>query len=131
EEEKKQLEAQRPAEIRAMGVTEGTAQNLRIHLRGSHTTLGPEVPRGYLQVVSLSETPLPSSSQSGRLELAQWLTHPDHPLTSRVMVNRIWRWHFGKGIVPSVDNFGRLGEMPTNQPLLDWLAVQFVESGWS
>src|SRR5207244_4689098 len=55
----------------------------------------------------------------------------DHPLTSRVMVNRLWRWHFGRGIVPSTDNFGRLGEPPTNQPLLDWLALRFIERGWS
>ena len=59
------------------------------------------------------------------------MTQKDHPLTSRVMVNRIWRGHFGRGIVPSVDNFGRLGEKPTNQPLLDWLALRFVEQGWS
>jgi len=131
EAEKKQLEAQRTPPLRAMGVSDGNIQNLRIHLRGSHTTLGPEVPRGYLQVVSLSETPPPSGSQSGRLELAQWLTRPEHPLTSRVMVNRLWRWHLGEGIVPTVDNFGRLGEPPTNQPLLDWLAVQFIDSGWS
>lgn len=55
----------------------------------------------------------------------------DHPLTSRVMVNRIWRGHFGRGIVRSVDNFGRLGEKPSNQPLLDWLALRFVQQGWS
>jgi hypothetical protein len=71
------------------------------------------------------------ATQSGRLQLAEWLTGPDHPLTSRVMANRIWRWHLGRGIVPSVDNFGRLGEMPTNQPLLDWLALRFVEQKWS
>ena len=59
--------------------------------------------------------------QSGRLQLAEWLTKPDHPLTSRVMANRIWRWHFGRGIVPSVDNFGRLGEAP-DQPAAARLA---------
>jgi hypothetical protein len=63
--------------------------------------------------------------------LAQWMTQKDHPLTSRVIANRLWRWHFGRGIVPSVDNFGRLGEKPVNQPLLDWLAVEFVKQGWS
>src|SRR6185295_1550039 len=68
---------------------------------------------------------------SGRLELARWLASPDHPLTARVMVNRIWRWHFGQGIVPTPDNFGLLGEAPINQPLLDWLAHRFVASGWS
>jgi hypothetical protein len=65
------------------------------------------------------------------LELAQWLVSPSHPLTSRVMVNRIWRWHFGQGLVATPDNFGRLGERPTHPALLDWLALRFVESGWS
>jgi hypothetical protein len=59
------------------------------------------------------------------------MTRADHPLTSRVMANRLWRWHFGRGIVPSTDNFGRLGERPSNQPLLDWLALEFVRRGWS
>ena len=77
-----------------------------------------------------NQPPIPAQ-QSGRLQFAEWLASPDHPLTSRVMANRIWRWHFGRGIVPSVDNFGRLGEMPTNQPLLDWLAIRFAEQGWS
>jgi hypothetical protein len=76
--------------------------------------------------------PVPiAGRQSGRLELAEWLTQPEYSLTSRVMVNRIWRWHFGAGLVRTPDNFGRLGERPVNQPLLDWLAVRFVESGWS
>ena len=89
------------------------------------------MPRRFLRVIAgENQTPIPAD-QSGRLQLAEWLTRPDHPLTSRVMANRIWRWHFGRGIVPSVDNFGRLGEAPTNQPLLDWLALRFVEQGWS
>ena len=71
------------------------------------------------------------SRHSGRLELAQWLTRGDHPLTARVFVNRVWRWHFGQGIVGSTDNFGLLGDRPVNQPLLDWLALTFVKDGWS
>ena len=71
------------------------------------------------------------SSRSGRLELAAWLTRPDHPLTARVMVNRLWLWHFGEGLVGSPDNFGRLGDRPVNLDLLDWLSRRFVASGWS
>ncbi len=115
----------------AMGITEGKIADLAIHLRGSHWTLGKTVPRQFLKVIAgEKQTPI-GSNESGRLQLAKWITQPDHPLTSRVMVNRLWRWHFGRGIVPSVDNFGRLGEKPSNQPLLDWLAVEFVERGWS
>ncbi len=71
------------------------------------------------------------AEQSGRRQLAEWMTSREHPLTARVIVNRIWRWHFGVGIVASVDNFGRLGDTPTHPELLDWLASRMVESGWS
>jgi len=127
----KQLEKDKPVYPLAMGVSEGTIANCRIHLRGSHLTLGEEVPRQFLRAVSITKQPAIPPDRSGRLEFANWLTDPDHPLTSRVMVNRIWRWHFGTGIVASVDNFGRLGEMPSNQDLLDWLARRFISSGWS
>ena len=132
EAERKQLEESKPDLPRAMGVGENSkVADLPIHIRGSHWTLGKEVPRGFLQAVAVENPPTIPKDRSGRLQFAEWLTRPDHPLTSRVMVNRIWRLHFGKGIVPTVDNFGRLGEAPTNQPLLDWLAVEFVKSGWS
>jgi hypothetical protein len=115
----------------AMAVADGKPQNLRVHLRGSHLTLGEEVPRQFLRVIAGSgQTPI-DNQRSGRLELAEWLTRPDHPLTARVMVNRIWRWHFGAGLVRTPDNFGKLGERPTHPALLDWLARRFVESGWS
>ncbi len=130
EREHKALEAATPDYPRAMGVTENSKiQDLAVHLRGSHWNLGKVVPRQFLSAAG-GQRPLGTQS-SGRLDLAEWMTRKDHPLTARVMANRIWRWHFGKGIVPSVDNFGRLGEAPTNQPLLDWLALRFVESGWS
>jgi cytochrome c553 len=132
EKEHKDPEAATPDLPHAMGVTENAAiGDLPIHLRGSHWTLGKVVPRRFLSVIE-GENQQPIGPQSsGRLQLAEWLTRPGHPLTSRVMVNRLWRWHFGRGIVPSTDNFGRLGEPPTNQPLLDWLAVRFVSGGWS
>src|SRR5262249_11395933 len=69
--------------------------------------------------------------QSGRLQLAEWLTRTDNPLTARVMVNRLWHWHFGAGLVRSPDNFGALGDRPVHQPLLDWVALRFIASGWS
>jgi hypothetical protein len=78
-----------------------------------------------------AQTPAFDEAHSGRLALARWLVSPEHPLTARVMVNRLWRWHFGHGIVRSPDNFGLLGERPDNQPLLDWLAQRFKEKQWS
>ena len=132
DDERKGLEASTPDLPRAMGVTEGSAPaDLAINVRGSHWTLGKVVPRGFLTAVGTSGATPIKDGQSGRLQFAEWLAHRDHPLTSRVMVNRLWRWHFGRGIVPSTDNFGRLGEKPTNQALLDWLAVEFVNRGWS
>jgi len=130
--ELKALEKATPDFPRAMGVREGEKiEDLAIHLRGSHWTLGQTVPRSFLKVVAGDHPPAIGTNESGRLQLAQWLTQPNHPLTSRVIVNRLWRWHFGRGIVPSADNFGRLGEKPSNQPLLDWLALRFVANGWS
>jgi len=131
EADQKTLEAATPDFPRAMGVREGEKiADLPIHIRGSHWTLGEAVPRRFLSVVNVPQPEIAKQS-SGRLELVKWLTRKDHPLTARVMVNRMWRWHFGRGIVPSTDNFGRLGEMPTNQPLLDFLALRFMENNWS
>ncbi|WP_233198911.1 MULTISPECIES: PSD1 and planctomycete cytochrome C domain-containing protein [Pirellulaceae] len=115
----------------AMAVTEGTPENLRIHVRGSHLILGQQVPRGVPLVLQRSEPLSIDDNESGRLQLAQWMVHADNPLTARVAVNRVWRWHFGTGLVPSTDNFGKLGEAPTHPELLDWLAASFVAEGWS
>ena len=126
-----ELEEARPEFEMAMGVTEGVGADLEIHLRGSHITLGKKVPRRMLQII---EGPVPQhkiTEQSGRLELAQWLASPENPLVNRVMANRVWRWHFGRGIVSSVDNFGTLGELPTHPALLDYLAVELGESNGS
>ncbi|MGE3820613.1 MAG: PSD1 and planctomycete cytochrome C domain-containing protein, partial [Isosphaeraceae bacterium] len=132
--EVKSLEESAPAIPEAMAVEEGTAADLKIHLRGSHLTLGEVAPRGFPRVLAPRDAEavpdLPTGS-SGRRELAEWMARPDHPLTARVFVNRIWLGHFGQGIVRTPDNFGRLGEPPTHPELLDWLASRFVESGWS
>lgn len=132
ETEHKELEAATPDFPKAMGIREGQkVEDLAIHIRGSHWTLGEKSPRGFLRVIETGNRIPVEPNQSGRLQLAEWLTQKDHPLTSRVMVNRIWRGHFGRGIVASVDNFGRLGEKPSNPALLDWLALRFIENGWS
>lgn len=99
--------------------------------RGSISEPGDEVQRGFPEVIQLKNIKPTSSEESGRLELAQWLAHPDHPLTSRVMVNRVWRWLIGSGIVHSTDNFGFNGQPPSHPQLLDHLALHFVEKGWS
>jgi cytochrome c553 len=129
--ELKQLEESAPVLPTAMGVVDGTVADTSVHLRGSHLTLGDVVPRRFPQVLAGDDQPRLPDDRSGRLELARWLTDGKHPLTARVMVNRIWRWHFGRGLVPPVDNLGRQGTPPTHPKLLDWLAVRFVEEGWS
>lgn len=129
--ELKEIEKAEPQFPRAMGVTEGTPTNLKINIRGSHINLGEERPRQFLSAIAGGKQIPIDDKRSGRLELADWIASPDHPLTARVMMNRVWRWHMGSGIVRSVDNFGKLGDAPDNQALLDYLAVKFVESGWS
>ena len=129
--EMKKLEGALPQLPTAMGVKEGVAEEARIAVRGSHLTLGRRVNRGVPVVLEIDTALAAPPAGSGRKELAEWLTDSRHPLTARVFVNRLWRWHFGRGIVPTTDNFGFQGEKPTNQALLDWLAVEFVESGWS
>lgn len=114
----------------AFAVTEGKPQNVRVQLRGDPRTLGEEVPRGFLRVLNGGPLP-PQCSGSGRLELAQWLTSPQNPLTARVMVNRIWQHHFGRGLVATPNDFGKRGSPPTHPELLDYLALRFQREGWS
>ena len=117
----------------AMGVAEAeTLTELPIHIRGSHLNLGEPVARGFPEVMRTSlDRPTFNAAESGRLELARWLASPSHPLTARVFVNRVWGWHFGRALVASTENFGKLGNRPTHPSLLDWLARHFMESNWS
>lgn len=109
----------------------------RLLQRGAVESPGPKLTPGVPVILSASngdlerpkETPEESSGQ--RLAFAKWLTNKDNPLTARVFVNRVWQQHFGRGIVETSENFGKMGSKPTNQDLLDWLAVDFMENGWS
>lgn len=109
-----------------------TLSSLPINIRGSHLNLGDPVQREFPEVMRVSAVrPVFPKQQSGRLQLAQWMAGTQHPLTARVFVNRVWGWHFGRGLVGTPENFGRLGDRPTHPELLDWLAIRFMESGWS
>jgi hypothetical protein len=125
-----ELVKRRPEIDDAYALAEGTPSNARVHLKGSPTSLGAEVPRRFLQV--LGGQPLADAAGgSGRLGLARWLTDPANPLTARVMVNRIWQHHFGQGIVQTPSVFGKQGLPPTHPELLDHLASEFMKNGWS
>jgi hypothetical protein len=114
-----------------MAVLDKRPTDAAICIRGDATKRGDIAPRGFLTAAVTPNTKPVNKAQSGRLELAAWLTQPDHPLTSRVMVNRIWLHLFGQGLSRVPDNFGLHGEPPTHPELLDNLALQFVEDGWS
>lgn len=114
------------------GVREGKAiADTEVRIRGEAERLGPTVPRGFLTTFKVGDAPAINQSQSGRLELAKWLTSSQNPLTARVIVNRIWAHLFGTGIVNTVDNFGTKGDVPSHPELLDYLAGKFVQEGWS
>lgn len=126
------IQKEGPSRPEAMTVAEDTQpEDARIHVRGNIRNLGAPVPRGFIQVAVKGQAPAIPADQSGRLQLAQWMTGRDHPLTSRVFVNRVWHWLFGAGIVLSTDNFGVTGDLPSHPELLDYLAVRFMEDGWS
>lgn len=128
---KSRIEASLPAPVYALALLDGDAQDEPVHLRGNYKTLSPApVPRRLLEAI---EGPAPITEQpgSGRLALARRLTDPSNPLVARVYVNRVWHHLFGRGIVPTVDDFGVMGQPPTHPELLDHLAAQFVSDGWS
>jgi hypothetical protein len=116
----------------AYAVAEGTKKvgNARIHIKGNPERAGEEARRHFPRVLGGMELPAEIKG-SGRLELARWLADPGNPLTARVIVNRIWQFHFGRGIVATPNDFGVRGRPPTHAELLDYLAARFVASGWS
>jgi hypothetical protein len=114
----------------AYAVSEGKPVSVPIQRQGDPERPGRVVPRGMPKSLGAAPVPVPADA-SGRLQLAEWLTRPDHPLTARVLVNRLWQHHFGRGLVATPNNFGTRGEPPTHPELLDWLADRFVKSGWS
>jgi hypothetical protein len=154
----KKLEASLPHPVSVLAVEDGAApaygtqpRNLYVQIRGSYSAPGVEAPAVFPRIIAGEEqkpfVPVRSNpadklqadkirygalrDRSGRLELANWLADPAHPLTARVIVNRVWQHHFGEGLVRTPDNFGRLGERPTHPELLDWLSAQFTKGNWS
>ena len=114
----------------ANGVTEDDPVRQRIFRRGQHKNPGPEVAKRFPLVLAGTDQPKVETG-SGRREFAEWLASEENPLTARVMVNRVWLWHFGEGLVRTPNNYGMRGEPPTHPLLLDWLAQRFIDSGWS
>jgi hypothetical protein len=132
---KKQNDATLPSisstEPLAMGVQEGKVVDLKLRIRGEPDLKGDTVPRGFPTALLTSDIKKIPSDSSGRLELALWIASPSHPLTARVMTNRVWAHLFGKGLVATVDNFGTTGEAPSHPELLDYLSTEFVKQNWS
>jgi hypothetical protein len=113
----------------AAHVLSGKGNGMKVYIRGNPATRGEDAPKGFLQVISKSDDK--RGSEFSRLDLAERIATPENPLTARVIVNRVWAWHFGRGLVNTPSNFGALGDRPTHPELLDYLAVEFVNHGWS
>jgi hypothetical protein len=115
----------------ACAVAEGDPVNQKVFIRGDYNSPGEDAPKVFPKVLLAAAPQREPVTGSGRLALADWLAQPTHPLTARVMVNRIWNWHFGEGLVRTPDNFGKMGDRPSNPELLDYLASRFTQGGWS
>jgi hypothetical protein len=124
------VEATLPTPTYVLAATDGNGLDDRVHIRGSHVNLGDPVPRRLLTALGGQAHPSIENG-SGRLELARRIVAPDNPFPARVLVNRLWHHLFGRGIVPTVDDFGVMGQPPTHGELLDWLAADFQQHGWS
>ncbi|MFO0945733.1 MAG: DUF1553 domain-containing protein [Planctomycetota bacterium] len=127
---RKTIENEFPSASYALATREGKALDLRVQVGGNPANLSDTAVRG-APASLLFDGPLVIETGSGRRELAEWMASPKNPLTPRVIVNRIWQHHFGRGLVGTPDNFGAMGERPSHPELLDYLAAKFIENGWS
>jgi hypothetical protein len=137
---RRSLESAIPVPKYVIGMTDGSSENEHLLIRGNHRKPGATMPRRELEVFALlteeddrrsPSGPLEGHPGSGREDWAASITRSDNPLTARVMVNRLWQHHFGRGIVPTPDDFGKMGQPPTHPELLDWLAAELVNADWS
>lgn len=134
EKQRKSIEAGiKKLEPVTMAVSESkTPKDGRVHIRGQVRNKGPAVPRGFISVAMKQGAVVDiADGSSGRLELANWIADSENPITSRVMVNRVWKYLLGEGIVRTTDNFGKTGELPSHPELLDYLSLRFVNHNWS
>jgi hypothetical protein len=125
-----EVESRIPPPTLALAMADGDGEDEHVFVRGNYKTPGEKVPRRFLEAISGPNQPPPALG-SGRLELALRIVDPSNPLPARVMVNRIWKHHFGEGLVRSLDDLGAMGQPPTHPALLDWLATEFIRTGWS
>tara|TARA_R110002072_G_scaffold145460_1_gene291947 strand:+ start:94334 stop:97048 length:2715 start_codon:yes stop_codon:yes gene_type:complete len=121
----------KPGKSLAYAVSEARAADAALQIRGEPKKPGEVVPRGFVELLGGQSLSDDEAKQSGRRQLADWLTDRRNPLTARVMVNRIWQFHFGSGLVPTPSDFGHRGQPPSHPELLDWLATRFLKDGWS
>jgi hypothetical protein len=122
------LKKEMPPALPVVHVVSGNGPGMPVYIRGNPAAKGEPAPKGFLQVLP---SPKPPGGDFTRLDLANAIASKDNPLTARVIVNRVWAWHFGRGLVSTPSNFGKLGDRPSHPELLDWLAVNFVKNGWS